>query len=231
MNLLICARCGARTDSPVVESGDPVVRCVECGHRQPFLRLPLYCVTGPSGTGKSTVARLLTERLAGRFVLLEQDVLWQAGLRDPADDHRLFRSAWLRLAAMIHQSGRPAVLCGTVVPPEFEPLPERALFPEIRYLALVCDPEVLAERLRSRPAWRGWDEPRIAEMLDYAEWVRSGAAAMDPPVTLVDTTRATVESTAAEVCAWITADAPAAPAREGPPEALPGSPPQPARRS
>ncbi|WP_084012416.1 AAA family ATPase, partial [Thermobifida halotolerans] len=163
-------------------------------------------MTGPSGTGKSTVGRLLTEWLSDRYVVLEQDVLWVAGLRDASHDHRTFRSTWLRMIAMIHQSGRPVVLCGTVVPPEFEPLPERALFSEIRYLSLMCDPDVLAERLRARPAWREWDEPRIAEMLEYAEWIRANAATMSPPMSLLDTTNAPVEETAKAVCSWVTGE-------------------------
>lgn len=102
--------------------------CRWCGHRRLFRRLPLLALTGPSASGKSTMGPALAERLSGRVVVLEQDVLWTAGLRDDVDGHPAFRSAWLRLAAMIHQSGRPVLLCGTVVPPEFEPLPERVLF-------------------------------------------------------------------------------------------------------
>lgn len=202
MNLLVCDRCGERADSVPVEPG-PRVRCESCGHRWPFRRLPLFCVTGPSGTGKSTIARLLLDALAPRYVVLEQDVLWQAGLRDDESDHRTFRSAWLRMAAMIHQNGRPVVLCGTVVPPEFEPLPERALFSRIAYLSLMCDDDVLAARLRARPAWREWDEPRIKEMLDYQAWIRAEAAGMQPPMTLLDTTAASSEQTAADVVAWL----------------------------
>lgn len=203
MNPLVCARCGARAERPHVDRRLPAIVCPGCGHRHRFRRLPLLSLTGASGTGKSTVARLLVEPLGDGYVVLEQDVLWQAGLHDPGP----FRSAWLTLAAMIGQSGRPVLLCGTVVPPEFEPLAERALFTEVRYLALTCDTDVLAERLRARPAWREWTEPRIAETLEFNAWIRAEAAGMRPPVRLLDTTRASAGETARHVCAWAQADA------------------------
>src|SRR5918997_6427970 len=189
MNPRICDRCGRLLELPLI--------CGECGHRQSLVRQPLFCLAGPSGTGKSTVARALLPRLSDRFVVVEQDVLWLPELSDPAHDHRLFRSTWLRLAAMIGCSGRPVLLCGTVVPPELEPLPERALFSAVHYLALTCQAAVLAQRLRARPVWREWDEPRIAETLDYASWLRRNAATLEPPVELLDTTERSIEETAA----------------------------------
>jgi broad-specificity NMP kinase len=95
------------------------------------------------------------------------------------------------------------LLCGTVVPPELEPLPERARFRAVHYLALTCRPDVLAARLRARPAWRQWDETRIAEMLEHAAWLERNAASLEPPVALLDTTERSVEETAAAVCRWI----------------------------
>jgi predicted kinase len=203
MNPMICAGCGRWTDEPRVETdgAGTVLACVVCGHREPYRRLPLFSVTGPSGTGKSTVGRVLVDRLGDSCVVVEQDLLWVGALRDPAGDSAAFRQTWLRLAASIQQSGRPVVLCGTVAPPQFEHWPERALFDPIHYLALTCDAEVLRARLGARPAWRGWDEQRIEEMLGFNEWVRT--ARTEPPMTLLDTTMRSVSSTADVIEEWV----------------------------
>ena len=177
--------------------------CEDCGHRQPFRRLPLFALTGPSGAGKSTVARLLPNALADVAVVVEQDVLWAAGLQDPADDFAGFRGTWLRMAGMLHQSGRPVVLVGTVVPEQFERRPERAFVGKIHYLALVADPGVLRSRLRARPAWRGWDEPRIAETVEFNDWLRREGPTLCPPVELLDTTALDLAETARRVVAWV----------------------------
>jgi broad-specificity NMP kinase len=180
-----------------------VLICGECGRRQSFRRLPLFALTGPSGAGKSTVARLLPQALADVAVVVEQDVLWASGLQDPADDFADFRRTWLRMAGMIHQSGRPVVLVGTVVPEQFERRPERAFVGKIHYLALVADPDVLRTRLRARPAWRGWDEPRIAETVEFNDWLRSTGPFLDPSVELIDTTTLELTETARRVVEWV----------------------------
>lgn len=210
MNLLVCAACGTWNADPRVVSsgtstGGATLVCPDCGHREPFTRLPLLAVTGPSGVGKSTVCRLLPSRLGDRAVVLEQDLLWVDALRDPSGESAAFRRTWLRMAAGIHQSGRPVVLCGTVAPPQFAQWPEHALFAGIHYLALVCDPELLRARLSARPAWRAWDDERIEEMLGFNDWMRANAARTSPPMTVLDTTGQAVEDTTAAVTEWLRA--------------------------
>ncbi len=130
-------------------------------------------------------------------------MLWTGGLRDDVDGHPSFRSTWLRMAAMIQQNGRPVVLCGTVVPAEFESLPERVFFSDIHYLALVAESAVLARRLRARPQWREWDEARIEETVEFNEWLQQSAAAMTPPVQLFDTTDAPLEAAVDAGVQWV----------------------------
>jgi broad-specificity NMP kinase len=189
-------------DVPRAGAEGAVVVCQDCGDVRPFRRLPLLLVTGPSGAGKSTAAALLASRLSERVVVLDQDLLWIPELQDASGEHRLFRRTWLRMVAAISQNGRPVLLCGTVVPGQFEASTERALVADMHYLALVCEDEELAARLRARPPWRGWTEERIASMVNFNRWIKRSAAETDPPMSLLDTTEASVDDTAAHIAGW-----------------------------
>lgn len=70
----------------------------------------------------------------------------------------------------------------------------------------------------------GVSEPRIAETLEFNDWVRAEAASMTPPMRLLDTTRATIESTADQVRAWALEETPPQDGEPDPFDALGGTP-------
>jgi hypothetical protein len=157
--------CGPST---AVERAGPVLRCPGCGAEQPASVLPLFVVTGASGTGKTTVAEPL-RRLLPDCEIFETDAILQvAALGQDA-----FRSTWLRLAHAIALNGRATVLCGSLLPSQLDALPARKLIGPIRFCTLDCPDAVIAERLRSRPSWRGASEESvIAEHQRFAAWLR-----------------------------------------------------------
>ncbi len=95
------------------------------------------------------------------------------------------------------------LFCGTVLPDWLDGLDHRHFFEPIHYLALHCDDTTRAERLRARPAWRGWNEARIAEHAEFARWfVDNAETAFSPPLSIVDTSAGTTLDTAKEVRDW-----------------------------
>jgi len=202
----VCPACGAYEVEKAIEPGGAAAAfagCPRCGHRQRFLRLPLFVVTGASGAGKSALALALPARLP-ECVTLESDILWGAGFDTTEDGYAAFRGLWLRLAKNVHQAGRPVVLCGSALPEQFEGRPERRYLAAIRYLALVCDERRLAERLRRRPAWReSGGDAFVAEMVRFNGWLGDHAARTSPPMDLLDTSELSVEEATERVAAWV----------------------------
>ncbi|HEX8558231.1 MAG TPA: AAA family ATPase [Pyrinomonadaceae bacterium] len=209
--LNVCTACGL-SHAEFVLDGEGRLVCPSCGARRAFRRLPLLLVGGPAGAGKSTVCATLLGEVTEALVV-EADLLWRREFDTPADGYKAYFRMWLRLAAHLSQSGRPAALFGAAfaVPHNTEPLPERRLFSEVHYLGLVCDDRELAARLRARPAWRDAREDLIAEHVRFNRRLKGRAATATPPVTLLDTTGAAVAETAALVASWIRLRAGAAP--------------------
>jgi hypothetical protein len=182
----VCPGCGLYNEAKIIEESTAI--CPHCQHRIPFFRLPLYILTGASGTGKTTLATQLTRELGG-CICLEMDILWNESYNTPADDYRLFRNTWLRLAKNIMQSRLPVLLCESATPGQFEACPQARYFASFHYLALVCDNDVLAERLKLRPAWRNSSgETFVTSMQQYNHWFKENAANPDYDMHLLDTT-------------------------------------------
>jgi hypothetical protein len=200
-----CPGCGQYSVEKTIDPAGPFAVCPFCGHRHRFLQLPLFVVTGASATGKTTVCLALQSSLP-ECVVLECDVLWRPEFADPENDYRAFRDVWLRLAKNIGQAGRPVVLCGSAIPAQYEPCPERRYFSVIHYLALVCDDAELVHRLEARPGWRGSSDPATVEnMLGFNRWLKENAQTTQPPMTLLDTTWLAIDESARRTGNWVRA--------------------------
>ena len=108
-------------------------------------------------------------------MLLDADILWCPAFDKPDDGYRDFFEIWLRMAKNIGQSGRPVVLfgAGAGVPENIEPCVERRYFSAVHRLALVCDDDVLVERLRARPQWRNAGTTAFVEsQVAFNRWFR-----------------------------------------------------------
>jgi broad-specificity NMP kinase len=190
----------------VIDPSGPFAICPECGHQHPFIYLPLLVVSGASGTGKSTVCNHLTGRYQ-ECVLLDSDILWRAEFNKPNDNYREYFETWLRVCKNISQSGRPVVLfgAGAGVPENLEGCIERRYFSSIKYLALVCSDEILSERLRQRPAWRGTRDPKyIEDHQRFNQWfINYNKNENQPPITLLNTSQKSLEETVKEVEDWL----------------------------
>jgi hypothetical protein len=93
---------------------------------------------------------------------------------------------------------------GIGVPENVEPCVERRYFSAVHYLALVCDDQALAERLRQRPQWRGSGEPTyIEEHVQFNRWFKGNAHTTSPRIDLLNTTGVPVAETAEQVASWI----------------------------
>jgi hypothetical protein len=199
----VCSSCGTYSVEKEIDPIESVAICPTCGYRHPFLRLPLFVLTGASGAGKTAVCLRLPAVLP-ECVTLESDILWRKEFDEPATSYRAYRDLWLRVAKNIGQCGRPVVLGGTALPEQFETCPERRYFATIHYLALVCDNAVLAERLRARPNWRASASVEFVDrMVQLNRWLVDNAGRTDPPMTLLDATKNTVEDTVGQVATWV----------------------------
>jgi hypothetical protein len=111
----VCPKCGEYSVEKTIEASGPLAICPCCGYAHPFLQLPLFLITGPSGAGKTTICLELVPLLR-ECVILESDILWGAVPATPENNYRYYRNLWLRVAKNVGQSGRPVVLCGTAIP-------------------------------------------------------------------------------------------------------------------
>ncbi len=200
----VCQQCGAYRADKMIDPAGAFVVCPECRHKRPFLQLPLLLICGASGTGKSTICN----RLAGAIeeaILLEGDILWRDEFNRPEDNFRMFFETWLRMSKNIGQSGKPiALFSAGAIPDNIEPCVERRYFSKTSYLALICDDDLLASRLKERPTWRqSGGEANIETQIGFNQWLQANAELTAPQIDLFNTSDVAAEETASQVAEWI----------------------------
>ncbi len=189
---IFCLACGPQA---VLERDPaaPLLRCVSCGALTEVPVLPLFVLTGASGAGKTTVTVPL-RRLLPQCEVFEGDPINQIA----ALGWDVFGDTWLRIAHEVALNGRPTVLCTSMMPDRLENLPARKLLGPVHFANLDCPDDVLAARLRARPAWRhSSTEEVIANHQRFAAWLREH---VDPSW---DTSTLTPGEAAGHIAAWV----------------------------
>src|SRR5687768_730504 len=97
--LLPCPWCEPRTPRDICRDPDEL-HCPRCESTQPFLRRPLFLVTGVGGAGKSTVANALANRRIGPPVFDTDMFDVYSGA-----DWKEWANRWLLLAFGLAQNG------------------------------------------------------------------------------------------------------------------------------
>ncbi len=100
----VCPGCGEYSDDKDVIPVPPVAICPHCSYGSPFVMLPLFIVTGASGSGKTTAALKLARQIKD-VIVLDQDILWNDSFITPDDNYKSFRNTWLRMCKNINQVG------------------------------------------------------------------------------------------------------------------------------
>lgn len=131
--------------------------CPECGGVGDAVALmPLFVVTGASGSGKTAVLAPLARRLQGRCVTFDADLLMDAagGLSGGQPiNWTAFREAWLAAVHGVALSGVPTVLLGPFIPEHFRELPGRHWITDIHFIVLDCPDDLRRARISARPPW------------------------------------------------------------------------------
>lgn len=187
-------------NSPI-SIGGKNVKPMEVTYMRPTNKQPLFIITGASCVGKSTICNelFINEK---EYIVMESDLLWNDIYNTPNDDYLKYNRLWLRVCASISQVGKPVVLCGCRVPKQLENLPEKELFTDIYYLAVVCDNAILTERMCKG---RGVNnENWLKSSLDFNKWLKEQSnSTVSSPITLLDTSDISPTQAAKIVDNWI----------------------------
>ena len=170
----VCEKCGQYRNDKIVDKVNSIIICPECGYKKNYKLLPLFMISGASGTGKSTICNYLVEK-HNKFIVLDMDILWAKHFDQNINSNAAdFNETWLRMAKNISQAGIPIALFGAgCVPDYIENCIEKRYFSKIYYIGLVCSDGILEKRLNDRPKWRNSsNKENIKNQIEYNNYIR-----------------------------------------------------------
>jgi dephospho-CoA kinase len=194
----VCEKCGVYQNDKIVDKMNNQIICPECGFIKKYIFLPLFMISGASGSGKSTICNYLVDKNE-KYIVLDMDILWSNNFNKPENSYQDFFETWLRLAKNISQGGRPIVLFGAgCIPDNIKNCIEKKYFKKINYLALTCVPEILSKRLNERPKWRNSsNKDFIDRQMEYNNFLSKA------DIEKIETGNITIEEASNKISNWI----------------------------
>ncbi len=194
----VCLHCGNGTWDKYVE--EQTIVCPICGSKWNFLKLPLFFITGASGVGKTTAARIL-QRKTQDFMVLDVDKFYNTMPHDTEEDALKQIEQLLYFSRNAMQCGKPLVWTKAGNIDKLSIASGTRYFSEIACLALVCSDEQLQSRMTDGRGIK--DTEWIYSSLDYNKYFIEHNKIGNTHYELLKVDDKTPEETAAEIEHWL----------------------------
>ena len=194
----VCLHCGNGTWNKYIE--EQTIACPTCGSKWDFLKLPLFFITGASGVGKTTAARIL-QRKTRDFIVLDVDKFYNIVPQDTEEAALNQIEQILYFSRNAMQCGKPLVWTKAGNIDKLSIASGNIYFSEIACLALVCSDEQLQSRMIDGRGIK--DAEWIRSSLDYNKYFLEHNKIGNTHYELLKVDDKTPEETAAEIEQWL----------------------------
>jgi len=196
----ICNKCGNYDWDKEVNGN--VIKCPKCGETWEFKKLPMFVLTGCSGIGKTTTAKVI-QRQCTDVVTLDADIFYNLMEHETEQDgYDQLEQMW-SISKNITQSGKPVLWTMAGNLEKINHTYNIRFFENIYVLALCASEDDVRHRMEKG---RGITDPNwIQGSVDYNNYFRTHNSHGDTIFEVVDTEGKSVEDVAKEVMSWMQA--------------------------